>query len=198
MSNSKQVVLIGDSIRIAYQKYVAEEICDIAEVWGPDTREGWNTEVLLWHIYDFMIARKPDVIHINSGLHDAATSLVTNKCQVSIEMYEVLLRAILRIVQQATSAKVILATTTPVKEAPQLALASRKPVIRYVMDNLRYNAIAVKVARELKVPINDLAVAMQDAGPEHYWAHDGVHFTDEGSKFLGKQVSAAIRKALEA
>jgi hypothetical protein len=77
---------------------------------------------------------------------------------------------------------------TPVKEAPQLALAPRKPVIRYVMDNLRDNAVSIKVARELNVPINDLAIALHDAGPEQYRAFDGV---------LGKQVAAAIRKAIE-
>jgi len=193
-TDRKRVVLIGDSIRIAYQKHVQEELKDVAEVWGPETREGWNTEVLLWHIHDFVLARKPDVVHINSGLHDAATGLVTGKCQVGIEIYEAFLRCILRIIQQGTTAKIIWATTTPVKEAPQLALAPRKPVVRYVIDNLRYNAVSQKVARELKIPVNDLAVAMHEADPEKYWAFDGVHFTDEGSRLLGQKVAAAIRE----
>ena len=55
-----------------------------------------------------------------------------------------------------------------------------------------YNAAAVRVAGELGVPVNDLHAVIMAAGRDELLTQDGVHFTAEGSRLLGKAVAATV------
>lgn len=64
---------------------------------------------------------------------------------------------------------------------------------------MEYNQIALRVMKELDVPVNDLPAALGDA-KESARLHDGggIHFTEEGSRKLAAVVAAAVIKHLPA
>lgn len=109
-----------------------------------------------------------------------------------MDEYESNVRGILRRLRERSSARLIWATTTPVHEKLH---AEQKLSRRRESDVTSYNAIAVRVARELDVEIDDLCAAVLAQGPDALWSGDGVHFSDRGSRFLAAQVARVIRGA---
>ena len=89
--------------------------------------------------------------------------------------------------------KVIWATTTPVNEAWHHA---QKPFDRFEADVMAYNAAASEIASQLGVPIDDLYGIVTAAGRDRLLLPDGVHFTQDGYRLLGKAVADAIRHHL--
>jgi len=67
--NANQVVLIGDSIRLGYQETVAQELAGRAQVWGPPENSGDSVNVRR-HLEEWVLSRRPTVVHLNCGLHD--------------------------------------------------------------------------------------------------------------------------------
>ena len=65
----QQVLLIGDSIRMGYQETVARQLCDVAEVWGPEQNGGDSANVRA-HLEEWALSRPAAVLHLNCGLHD--------------------------------------------------------------------------------------------------------------------------------
>lgn len=188
----KKVILIGDSIRLGYQETVRQELAGAADVITEKSNGGTSKNVLA-HLNEWVIAKAPSVLHINCGLHDLRKELDTGRPVVPIEEYAENVRRILTQVRQGTSAAVIWATTTPVNE-PQYHRRVR--VDRYEADVLAYNDAAVRVARESGAAINDLFAAVMDAGRDTVLGDDGVHFSEEGSRLLGRAVAGAIRRWL--
>ncbi len=67
---------------------------------------------------------------------------------------------------------------------------------RIAGDEVKANALAASVMREHGVQVNDLhAYVLPQLG--RYQRPKNVHFTEEGSAFLAKQVAEAILNALE-
>jgi isoamyl acetate esterase len=188
----KQLILIGDSIRMGYQKYVIHELNGIAEVWAP-TENGGNSANILKHLDAWVISRKPDILHINCGLHDLRKDFETGTPAIPLEQYEANLREFLGRIQRETDTAVVWATTTPVNEAWH---HERKGFDRLEADVLAYNEVAVSVAQELGIPINDLFQVISDAGRDRLLTPDGVHFSDEGSALLGRAVAAYVKPLL--
>ncbi len=192
----KEIILIGDSIRWCYQEIVARETADIAQVWGlPDCGNTWR---VIKHLRDWALTRDPDIVHVNSGLHDMAKCRKSGRYYVPLDIYKINLGRILRIILERTEARVILATTTPVVESRQLEDDPHRPFLRRNEDVVRYNAAAIEVATAFGVPVNDLHAKVVHAGPENLIVEDGVHFTAAGSEMLGKAVAEKIRPFLEA
>ncbi len=182
-----RVLLIGDSISIGYTVATRELLAGkvnlhrISENGGPTTNG--TGKLAKW-----LGTTKWDVIHFNWGLHDIKF-MPDGKRQIGLEDYEKHLRALVK-QMQATGAKLIWCTTTPVPEGK--VSPARKPE-----DVLAYNAIAKKVMEENKVTINDLYAHAQ-AGPlAKIQIPVNVHFTSSGSKYLAKQVAASIEAALK-
>jgi lysophospholipase L1-like esterase len=167
-------------------------------VWAPDENGGDSRNVLA-HLDAWVFAQRPDILHINCGLHDIKRPFDSGELAVPVAHYEANVRQILtRILdgfEQTTSSgpQVIWATTTPVNEAWHHA---RKPFDRFEADVRVYNAVAVRVAGELGVPINDLFTLVMEAGRDQYLVPDGVHFTDAGYRRLGQAVAAKITRYL--
>lgn len=188
----KSVILIGDSIRMAYQAQVRAQLAGQAEVWAPEDNGG-NSRNVLAHLQDWVLARQPDIIHLNCGLHDLRKPFDADARAVPLDEYRANVRRILTRIQAGTGATVIWATTTPVNEAWHHA---NKGFDRRESDVDAYNAAARAVAQELGVPVNDLFAVMRDAGPDAYLLEDGVHFNAAGSTLLGNAVAAGIRRWL--
>ena len=191
----KLVILIGDSIRMAYQPVVARELEGLAHVWGPQDNCR-NSRCVRDNLQAWALDRQPDLIHLNAGLHDLARPREAQEPPgpppIGADAYIDNLRTCLGAIQGA-GIRTILALTTPVLEARQ----GGRRVLRFEAEVETYNAMARAVARELNVPINDLHRVVCDAGCEAMLAEDGVHFTPEGTELLGRAVADMIRAALE-
>jgi lysophospholipase L1-like esterase len=183
----KDIVLIGDSIRMGYQSTVHRELQGFATIWGP-SENGRTSQNVLDHLDEWVLLTDPDIVHVNAGIHDITRDLDSTIIRVTLDQYSQNVREILRTIQEKTQSRLIWATTTPVIGPRADALN-----IRRTEDVLAYNDAAVGVAQALGVEIDDLyGVAMQ-AGLNEILTPDGVHFTDQGSNLLGKAVADFIR-----
>ena len=140
-----------------------------------------------------MIARAPDLIHLNCGLHDLKQEFGATTHQVPLDEYAANVRTILTRLQRETRAQVIWATTTLVNEAWHHA---NKEFDRFETDVRAYNSRATQIARELNIPINDLNAVVTQFGRDKILLPDGVHFSDEGYVLLGKRVADCVRRYL--
>lgn len=182
------VVLLGDSIRLGYQPWVARLLGERAQVWGPD-QNGETTLKTLEHLDAWAISRDPDVIHFNCGLHDLKRLPDAPGCLVSLDDYRRHLRAIITRLRADTQATLIWATTTPVDDARH---QNWKSFVRREADVLAYNEAGREVATQLGVRINDLHACITQAGLLNVLKNDGVHFLPEGDQRLARQVADAI------
>lgn len=187
------VILLGDSIRMGYQATVIEELAAVAEVWAP-TENGAHTTNLLTQLSTWVLPKNAAVIHVNAGLHDLKTlHWETRELVVPPKHYRENVERLLRTMRERTAAKVIWATTTLVNdEGSRQAREKNRQFRRYDADVQAYNRVAVQVCRKLRVPVNDLYAVSRGAQQ----LPDGVHFTPEGYRALGRHVAAEIRKAL--
>lgn len=205
--NLPRVLLMGDSVSIAYALEVRTLLAGVANVhrvpancgstkvavgyyglkrWLPDPDEKW------------------DVIHFNHGLHDLSYRFADDRDKddkgeyasptngghqnVSPADYQKHLRQIIARLRQ-TGAKLIFASTTPVPESD---------AAKYVKDSeLPYNEIAKKVMTEEGVTWNDLWSLVKPRQAELQIPRN-VHFQPKGSSVMAKQVAAAIQAKLEA
>jgi lysophospholipase L1-like esterase len=190
----KRVALIGDSIRQGYQETVHRELRGVADVWGPEENGGDSVNVLL-HLQKWLQDGRPDVIHLNCGLHDIKKERGAITQQTPINQYECNLRTILRRLRRESQAVVLWATTTPVNPIWHNA---RKEFDRLEADVLAYNGVAVRVAEEFRVPVNDLHRVVTEHGRDRLLQPDGVHFNEEGCRVLGKAVAGFVRPYLAA
>jgi len=188
----KQVVLIGDSIRMGYQPVAEAGLRGLAAVWGPRDNGGDSGNVLA-HLDEWVVSRQPDIVHLNAGLHDIKRPFGARRNQVPIDQYRANLEAIFRRIGEETEAVLIWAKTTPVNQAWH---HERKGFDRFEADVEAYNGVAVGLARAMAVPVNDLPRAVLDAGRDTVLAPDGVHFTPRGYNLLGKAVANCIRALL--
>jgi len=188
----KHIILLGDSIRLGYQDIVRGELAEWAEIWAPE-ENGRDSRNILAHLDDWVIARAPDLVHLNCGLHDLKREFNATMNQVPLDEYATNVRTILTRLQRATRAQITWATTTPVNEAWHHA---NKEFDRFESDVIAYNSCATQIARELNIPIDDLYAVVTHFGRDKLLLPDGVHFTAAGYTLLGKHVAQAIKQNL--
>jgi lysophospholipase L1-like esterase len=188
----KTVILIGDSIRMGYQSVVRQVLLGRADVWAPEQNGGTSRNVLD-HLEEWVLARRPDIVHLNCGLHDLRTEFGSTSPAVPLDEYAVNLEAIFGQIQTRTAATLIWASTTPVNERWH---HENKTFDRFEADVLAYNHRALEVALRFGARINDLYELVMDAGRDAYLVQDGVHFSSQGYTLLGTRVAGAIRTLL--
>jgi lysophospholipase L1-like esterase len=187
-----KVVLIGDSIRIGYAPFVAKQLDGKAIVISP-TPNGEDSGNVLRNLDEWLIKERPDVVHINAGLHDL--KLKGSTYQVPLADYEKNLKTIVDRIQRETNASVIFATSTPILDTLH---AQRKVGFdRFDADVRKYNAAAVAVMKQAGVPINDLHELVEGRGKEQLISSDGTHYTPEGYEALAAAVTESILPSLE-
>jgi acyl-CoA thioesterase-1 len=196
------VLILGDSISIGYTLEVRKLLAGKANVFrpmkgnGPENCSG--TIAGVENIDRWLEGQKWAVIHFNWGLHDmkhvakdnpgAPSSKAEDPVQAPVEVYTKNLETIVKKLQ-ATGAKLIFATTTPV--TPGTTNPLREPTSPGV-----YNAAALKVMKENNVAINDLYTFCLPQ-LDKIQLPKNVHFKPEGSTALAKEVAQKITKALE-
>ena len=182
-----RVVLIGDSIRMGYAPFVAKRLDRKAIVISP-APNGQDSGNVLRNFEEWVLNERPDVVHINAGLHDL--KLKDKSYQVPLVEYEKNLRTILERIQKETKAKIIFATTTPILD--NLHARRNAGFDRLEADVLKYNIAAVSIMKEVGVPINDLHKLVEGAGKEKLISSDGTHYTQEGYEILAAAVTDSI------
>ena len=190
-----RVVLIGDSIRMGYQAVVKEALVGKAQIWAPEDNCRYAAYALE-HLDEWISSRRPDVIHLNVGLHDMYLMKETGAPRTSLEDYGKNLRKIFERITKETSAILILALTTPVHEQWQEVSEGYGRVVRRDSDVVRYNRLAGQPAKEFSLPVNDLYRVVGEVGKEELMTKDGVHFNAKGNDRLGNAVATHIRDAL--
>jgi lysophospholipase L1-like esterase/dienelactone hydrolase len=188
-----KVVLVGDSIRLGYAPLVAKKLDGKAVVVSPKPNGGDSANVLK-HLDEWVIREKPDVVHINCGLHDLKLSKATGKHQVGPDDYRRNLRQIVERVRKETTATIIFANTTPIHDDRH---AKRKAAFdRTEADVARYNAAALDVMRAAGVPVHDLHTIVERAGVEAVQLADGTHYTRAGYDRLADAVADRVARSL--
>ena len=208
----KNLFLLGDSIRMGYEKAVREKLAGRMNVFFPNDN-GRFVQYTLRKVGDWA-ASLPEihVIHWNNGLWDAmhlplsravhdeeAAGLTAKPENLAFEqrfeeeqlsppdIYRYMLRRVhTRLRNLFPAAEIVFATTTPVDEAQTGVFYRSNKEIR------QYNRIACEVLRPLGVRINELGeFAAAHCEKLH---RDNVHYDDAGSALLADEIVGFLEK----
>ena len=176
-----RVLLIGDSITRAYYPLVETKLKGKAYVGRLATSKSIGDPALPREISLILSEEHFDIIHFNNGMHGWGYTEDDYRRQ-----FPEFLSAIEK---GAPDAKLIWATTTPVRQVGDLAKLSDRT------DRVRQrNKIAADIIGPLNIPTDDLFSLVVDH-PE-YWRPDGVHFQPPGVEAEAEQVAKSIEAAL--
>ena len=202
----KNLLLLGDSIRVGYCGFVKELLEGKVNVFFPDENcrfaQYTLREVERW------TAKLPtvDVIHWNNGLWDSAHLSISGVADdgeaagVTIKpahviadyrydedpltpppMYEYMLnRIVIRLQQLCPKAEIVFGTTTPVIEE------EATNIFRTNAEVDLYNDIARKVMQKHNVRVNELGEFAKTLGREY--RRDWVHYNEAGCKLLAGEI----------
>ena len=188
----KKLLLIGDSIRIGYEKAVEKSLEGFANVYYPSENCRFASYLLRYlHEYKALVKDgNVDVLHWNAGLWDCLR-LFEEEPHTPVEVYAYYIdRICVRIKKIFPEAKVIFATSTSV-----LSEKMDKSSKRYNEEIEEYNRTAVEVVKKYGFTIDDL-YDVSTTLPEE--AHsDAVHYyTAAGTKAFTEQVLSCVTPAL--
>lgn len=188
----KNLLLIGDSIRMGYDKAVKVALSGKANVIFPEDNCQFSVYVFryLHEWFGGLDGKDIDVIHWNAGLHDCLRQF-GEEPNVPLDIYEYYIeRTCERIRKLCPNAKVIFATSTGV-----LTEKMNADFMRYNEDIEAYNAAAVRIVEKYGFKVNDL-YSLSKTLPEE--AHsDAVHYyTDLGTEAFSEQVLSFVTEAL--
>ena len=189
----KKIVLIGDSIRLGYDKYIKESLSGVAEVLSPAENCRFAQ-----HVFRFLGDWKKagnwgddvDVVHWNAGLWDVL-HLYGDEAFTPIGFYADLIRRIDRQMRILfPRAKFIFATSTNVQEEKY-----GENFKRYNSEIIAYNKAAVEALSATDTEINDLYAVTENI-PDSCRS-DLTHFnTPDGVRVVGGKVLDVLCGAL--
>jgi lysophospholipase L1-like esterase len=199
------VLILGDSISIAYTLQVRELLAGKANVYRPVSADGKNavncegSTAGAQKLDGWLAGRKWSVIHFNWGLHDLKHVTKADRTkpsidpadpvQATVDEYRRNMEVIVKKLQ-STGAKLIFATTTPVTPGTTNPL-------REVDAPGRYNAAALEIMKASGIAVDDL-FALSEPQLGIWQLPRNVHFKPEGSSALARQVATTIEAALPA
>ena len=189
----KNILLIGDSIRMGYDKAVQKALEGKANVYFPEENCRFAAYLLRnLHEYKNLIPEgDADVIHWNAGLWDCQR-LFEEEPNTPVEIYAYYIERICRRIKKVyPNARVIFATSTCLLGEPDEAYYKR-----YNEDVEKYNETAVAIMEQYGIAVNDLHALSKTLPKE---AHsDPIHYyTPLGTEAFADQVLSYIMPALE-
>lgn len=190
----KKIVLIGDSIRMGYDKYVSEALADVAEVYYPAE----NCRFAQYTLRSFHDWKEKgawpadiDLVHWNVGLWDVP-EIYGDPPLSSIEHYKDMITRIDRRIRLLyPNAKVVFATTTSVVD--EMFVGKRFQRRNSVIEE--FNAAAREALAGTGTIINDL-YAHSCRCPMTYRSDETHYNTPEGAAFMGGKVLSVICEEL--
>ena len=190
----KKIILIGDSIRMGYDKYVKEALDGVAQVYYPAENCKFAQYVLRF-THDWKQKGEwpddVDLIHWNAGLWDVLEPFVDGPL-TPVEFYaDTIARIDKRLRQLFPGAKMVFATSSAVMERGFTGNFYRKNAVIKA-----YNDAAVKALEGTDTIIDDLFGHTLNC-PEKYHS-DLTHFNNpEGAAFVGDKVLSVLCKTLD-
>lgn len=189
----KNVFLIGDSIRKGYCDTVREELKNEAEVFYVSDNCRSSQYIIFslkkWAAM-FDCAECVDIVHFNCGQWDTAHWNGYKYSLTSEEEYRKNIEMIIYLLREFfPNAEIIFATTSRMNPEGG-SIGGVNP--RSDKEVNRYNEIAVCVAQDNDVKINDINAFMHDFGSECF--NDTCHLTSEAFERLGKYVASELKK----
>lgn len=181
-AGGKQVMLLGDSLRMGYQPVVSRFLEGKATVSGPSENGRWAGYTLNSLRFWIDSMPTPDVVHWNCGLWDLGDDYHLGRPFSLPEEFESALERTITVVHKLfPDAKLIMATIMPTENPDSSDIES-------------YNEIIKKVAGRNNVPVNDLFPLVKENaglfGPDH------LHLTKEGYEMVGGRVAEVIESYL--
>lgn len=171
-----RVLLLGDSICNGYQTDVRNELAGVAYVAFWATSKCATDRSYLKQLAYILEEYPYKVVHFNNGLHSLVTDPVA---------WEAGVRAALALIREkAPDAKIIWASSTPIKDE------NRMPRVKAL------NEIGDRIAKENQLPVDDLFALMDPQDRATFWT-DTYHFSPEARKLQAKQVAGFVRAALD-
>lgn len=189
----KNVLLIGDSIRMGYCERVKEQLSDIANVYFPaeNCRDTHFVLCSLGAWKGLCDHDSVDAVHFNCGHWDCARFNYAPDPLTPLHEYEYNIGRIIDAIRYYfPKAKVYFATTTPVI----IERLKDRQTMRTNEDIMLYNAAGVKASEEKGVEVNDLFSFALSFDEGKY--SDFCHYNDEGNDLLSKRVSEFLRERL--
>ncbi|MEI8290587.1 MAG: carbohydrate binding domain-containing protein [Verrucomicrobiota bacterium] len=172
-----RVLLVGDSICNGYQTFVRDELAGTASVSFYATSKCASDPTYLKALAFMLEEYDYQVVHFNNGLH----SLSTDR-----KAWENGLVAALNLIKEkGKGAKIIWATSTPLKD-PALTAKAKE-----------LNLIAGRVMRASSLPVDDLFALMDPLDRNVFWV-DTYHYREDARKMQARQVADHVLAALGA
>ena len=184
----KNLLLIGDSIRLGYDKSVKKSLEGRANVIFPEENCRFAS-YLLRNFHEYLTdvgGENIDVIHWNAGLWDCLR-LFEEDPHTPIDIYAYYIERIcIRIKKLCPNASVIFATSTKV-----LSEQTPRDFKRYNEDIEKYNEVAVKIVKKYGFKVNDL-YALSVNLPEKAHSDDVHYYTPTGRVAFTNQVLSSV------
>lgn len=184
----KNLLLIGDSIRMGYDKSVKKTLEGKANVIFPEDNCRFAAYVLRYfHEYlDGTNGEDIDVVHWNAGLWDCLR-LFEEEPHTPIDVYAYYIERIcVRIKKICPNAQVIFATSTKV-----ISEKMSKDLKRYNEDIEKYNEVAVDIVEKFGFEINDL-YSLSATLPEETHSDPVHYYTPAGTEAFTNQVLSFV------
>ncbi len=178
------ILLLGDSIRMQYQKPVADLLPDVS-VFGPEENCRFSGYLLNTLRFWLPFLPKPDLVHFNCGLWDLGDDYQEGRHFTAPELYRENCVRICRVLRKITGKpelKLVIATTTPTRQGDHSEV------------NL-YNEILRETAQAENATVNDL-YAVIDQDRERMIGPDGVHLSEAGIAATAKQTADVLRRMI--
>ena len=173
----KNILLIGDSIRMGYDKAIKKSLEGVAKVYFPEENCRFASYVLRYlHEYQELVKEgSVDILHWNTGLWDCLR-LFEEEPHTPIEVYSYYIdRICQRILKLFPDAKIIFATSTSVQSEKM-----SKDFKRYNEEIEKYNDAAISIVKKYGFVVNDLytvSTSLPDdahSDPVHYYTPMGT------------------------
>jgi len=176
-----RVLLVGDSITRGYFGEVEKRLAGKAYCARLTTSKCVSDPSFPDEVQLLLKQYKFAVVHFNNGLHGWG---------YTEEQYRTgLLRLMEAFERHGEAAKLIWATTTPVRDRDDLSqISDRTERVR------ARNQIAAEIMKERDIPTNDLYGLVEQHPDWH--SGDGVHFNGKGKEAQGAAVAESVLKCL--
>ena len=199
----KNVLLLGDSIRLNYCARVKELLADECRVCYPDANCAY-TLYTIWNLRFWLEDLKEegadcvdfDVIHWNNGIWDHHRTLDDGRPLCSLEQYITLNRRLFEQLRRYTD-KLIWACTTPASKGYQPVKGGlcELSLEEWNKEIALYNDVLATFLSSQGVMINDL-YALIGSDTDRFISEDGVHLSQIGIESAANRVADCIRRLL--
>lgn len=181
----KQIILLGDSVRMQYQAVVGRKLADVAAVSGPEENCRWSGYLLNSLRFWLPDLPTPDLVQWNAGLWDMGDDYQEGRHFYPPDLYEETCHRICRVLRKTVKPdlKLVIATTTPTLHGDH-------------KDIRLYNDVLRKVAAEEGAMINDL-YSVVAADKDRMICEDHIHLTAAGIEAVAEQTAGVLREMLK-